>query len=500
MFVVFITPFLFGEDSGVDFVKSLQNHANQLVRENNFEGSQYFFEKAFKVVDSLKRVGLQETEVLDSLELALIQHYENFNDLLYRLNHNLYEDRVFYFHKDIIDRNVDESLREGIDFFPDVDNKRVRKFLKYYTGRARRSTQVYLERAGFYLSDIRKVFRIYGIAEELAYLPMVESGFNPFAHSYAGASGLWQFVKSTGEFFGLENNWWVDDRKSLLKSTVAAAEFLKLLYQDYGDWNLVLAAYNCGQGGLNRRIRSHKSRNFWSLYRLPKQTKEYVPRFIALSKIADNPEKYGFDVLKKERVLCDTVQLDSCFNIAAIAVGAKSSYAEIKKLNPQIRQWCLPPYADAYPVLIPAEGKLGFRERIAQLSDSQLYSTQSYTVKKGDSLKKIAKKFKIDVSGIKDLNAPAEVSSLIAGAELRVAVPPLKAKWFTEFNNKYLSYYDGEEYYLDGRNKIKYRVRKGDSVWKIARKFNVSRNRLKGWNKIGRENKIFPGQHLVIYL
>ena len=500
MLVVFITPLLFGENSGVDFVKSLQNHANQLVRENNFEGSQYFFEKAFKAVDSLKRVGSEEDKFLDSLELTLIQHYENFNQVLYNLNHELYEDRVFYFHKDIVSSNVDEPLREGMDLFPDVDNKKVRKFLKYYTGRARRSTQVYLDRAKVYLDDIRKVFRIYGIAEELACLPMVESGFNPFAHSYAGASGLWQFVKSTGEVFGLKKNWWVDDRKDLLKGTVAAAEFLKLLYQDYGDWNLALAAYNCGQGGLNRRIRSHKSRNFWSLYRLPKQTKEYVPRFIALSRIAGNPKKYGFDVSKKERALYDTVQLDSCLNIAAIAEGAKSSYAEIKRLNPQIRQWCLPPYANAYPVLIPAEGKLGFRERIAQLSDSQLYSTQSYTVKKGDSLKKIAKKFKVDVSDIKDLNVSAEISPLIAGTELQVAVPPLKEKWFTEFNNKYLSYYDGEKYYLDGRKQIKYRVLKGDSVWKIARKFNVSRSRLKGWNKIGRNNKIFPGQRLVIYL
>lgn len=501
--VICLTASLLFASSGakdVSAIVSLQSHANKLVRENNFEGSQYFFEKAFKMVDSLKSSGTSERLQADSLELTLIRHYENFNRVLVRLEHNLGEDKVFYFHRDDIDYDHVSPLREGMADFPFHDNKKVRKYLKYYTGRARKSAAIYLERSQLYLADIKKIFRMYGISEDLAFLPLVESGFDPFAHSYAGASGLWQFVQSTGKIFDLRKDWWVDDRKDVLKSTVAAARFLRLLYQDYGDWYLALAAYNCGQGGLNRRIRSHKSRNFWSLYRLPRQTKEYVPRFIALNEVAGKPLKYGFDVYAKEKVQYDTVQLDSCVNLAAVARAAFSSYREIKKLNPQLRQWCLPPYAKDYAILIPALGKLGFRERFGQLADSLLYYQEDYLVKRGDTLKKIADLFKVDAAGIADLNGFGREVKLVAGVVIMVPRPPLREKWFTEFNNRYLSYYDGEKYYLDGRKQIRYRVRSGDSVWKIAKKFKVSRSRLKGWNKIGSNNKIIPGQRLVIYL
>jgi len=463
------------------------------------------------------------TTEIEAQEVVANNHYENFVSLIEILDHSFFKDRFFLF-GDIEDYKYNDKSRvkvkagielAGLDSFNISKVKiksgedRVKKYIKYYSKRAKNSFQIYLNRSVKYIDMIKKVFESYGLPEELAYLPILESGFKPISQSHAYAAGMWQFIKSTGKMVGLEKNWWVDERKSVYKSTVGAAKLLKYLYSVYGDWNLALASYNVGEGGLNRRIRKHKSKNFWWLWRLPKETKSYIPKFIAINRILKDLDKYNFSIPEKETTVYDTVHIDSCVNLKLIADLTNISYEEIKNLNPELQQWCLPPYTKNFPVLIPVNGKINFRNEYRKIknNDERKFSIVDYTIIKNDNLNKIANKFKIKKDGIKDLNKfeieeadnKKKNIKLIAGKSIKVINPPIKEKWFTEFNNKHLTYYDDEKYFLDGRKQIKYRVRSGDSVWKIAKKFNVSRKRLKGWNKIGKKNTIFPGQRLVIY-
>lgn len=486
-------------DDGIVTVSYYISHANRLVRENNFDNSEFFYKEAMRMIDSLRVEAPVDSAKLDSLEYTLLNHYDNFNSVKKLLDYSE-ESKVFHFNYEDLLSDSDYVAVSGLDSFPSSNHKKVKKYVNYYSKRASGTFTLYRERAAKYIFDVRKVLKMYGLPQELAYLPMIESGYNPFAHSYAFASGMWQFTKSTGKMFGLENNWWIDERRDVVKSTVAASKLLRLLYSDYKDWYLALAAYNCGQGGVNRRIRVHKSRNFWSLWRLPRQTKNYVPKFIAVAKLMENPDEYGLSVLDNKETLLDTVHLDSCVNLKPLADICNITYEEIKSLNPELRQWCLPPYADNYALIIPAEAKVNFREKYSVLSDSVKFSIEEYEVIKGDNISKIAKKFKIKSEGITSLNGFDRKRKLSVGEIVKVPKAPLKDKWFTGFNNKYLTYYDDEPYYLEGRKSVRYRVRKGDSVWAIARKFGVNLKRLKAWNKIGSRNIIRPGQSLIIYL
>ncbi|NOR45911.1 MAG: LysM peptidoglycan-binding domain-containing protein [Candidatus Delongbacteria bacterium] len=478
-------------------LESLSVHANQLVRENNLDGSLYFYNSIIAYIDSVEAAHTKTSPKFNTIKSDIFEHYDNLKDLVDKIDYNSNEEKVFHLDKSDLGLNNKEKIEYAP--FPHKELKLVKYFLDIYNGKRRNSAQIYLNRAARYVDDVKKVFEAFGLPEELAYVPMAESGYVPFSHSYAKAAGLWQFIPSTGKHFGLSINWWEDERKDVIKSTIAAAKFYKVLYKRFEDWNLVLAAYNCGEGGVNRRIRKHKSKNFWRLSTLPKQTREYVPKLRALIKIGMEPEKYGF-AYKSEKAFYDTVHLDSCISLKVIADLANLTYEEIKKHNPQLRQWCLPPYSKNYPVVMPAMSKVGFREKFNKVSEDKLYTIEEYTIKKDDSIKKIANSYKIKEEGIKNLNNVSTDKDLVVGEKIKIVVPPLKEKWFTDFNQRYLSYYDDEKYYLDGRKQIRYRVKSGDSVWGISRKFKVNHKKLKAWNKIGKRNLIKPGQNLVIYL
>lgn len=492
---------LFCEDifkKDITHIGSLSVHANKLVRENNIDGSLYFYDSIIAYIDSVETAHEETSSEFQNTKSKILDHYNNLicliSDIDYQSNE---DDKVFHIDRDDLDllNKIDIEYKP----FPHKELKLVKYFLDIYNGKRRNSAQIYLNRAARYIDDVKKVFKAFGMPEELAYVPMAESGYVPFSHSYAKAAGLWQFIPSTAKNFGLSMNWWEDERKDVIKSTIAAAKFYKVLYKRFEDWNLVLAAYNCGEGGVNRRIRKHKSDNFWRLSTLPKQTREYVPKLRALAKIGMEPEKYGFKY-KSEKALYDTVHLDSCVSLKVIADLANITYEDLKKNNPQLRQWCLPPYAKNYPVVIPAMSKVGFRERFNNVDENFLYTIEEYTIKEKDTVKKIANHFKVKKEGVIDLNQLNSDKGLIAGEKLKVIVPPIKKKWFTDFNKKHLSYYDDEKYYLDGRKQIRYRVKSGDSVWGISRKFKVNHKKLKAWNKIDNRNIIKPGQNLVIYL
>lgn len=503
-------------------IKESISNANNLVREQDFENSQYFYRKAFLLLDSIKlnKKNPVYKKSIDSIELSLYKHYSNFNQMLNLTGYQMDEDHIFYMKKKQTPFKGDSLSRQLAPLPLDTNNKQIQKYLDYYSAKSRKSTQINLDRADSYIGDIKKILKMYKIPEDLAYLIILESGVNPFANSYAYASGLWQFIESTGKIFNLKKDWWIDERKNVVKSTVAAAEMLRKLYQNYDDWYLALAAYNCGTGGLNKRIKKHKSNDFWSLFKLPKQTKEYVPKFLALTKIAKNPEQFGFEVNKSSKLRYDTIQLDSCVSLKFIADVARLSYKDVKMLNPELNQWCLPPYAKRYPVMLPIENKIFFKENIITISDSLRYASSDYRVRKGETLRSLAGELQISVEALASLNGISAGSKVSSGQVIKIIIPPAGEKWFTEFNDNFLSGKDKKSYRAVNRKfkelpEVKrektaekiavavsktaktYTVASGDNLSAIAKKFHITSAELKKINRL-KNDKLKIGQQLIV--
>jgi membrane-bound lytic murein transglycosylase D len=308
-----------------------------------------------------------------------------------------------------------------------VATKAVDRNISLFTERIKERFSLYLQRSGKYLTLMREILKAKNIPEDIAFLPLIESGFNPNAYSVARAVGPWQFIASTARNYGLTIDWWRDERKDPVKSTEAAANYLKDLYGMFGSWNLAMAAYNAGEGKILRALNRTKSDNYWALLNtrhIKKETKEYVPRFIAATLIATNPDEYGFTDLDYHPPLSyDEVVLDSPVDLDIAARCAETSLDMIRELNPEIRRWSTPANVSAYALRIPYGMTETFAENLSRISDQERFSISTYTVKKGDTLKKISTKTGIPVSVILELNDDGNgLKTLKAGKT--ISLPP----------------------------------------------------------------------------
>lgn len=392
--------------------------------------------------------------------------------------------------------NPGQSLahNEPVFDFPVVENDKVRYFIDYYTGRARKTFTIWLERSGRYLPMMREIFAEAGLPQDLAYLAMVESGFNDKAYSWAHAVGPWQFIESTGRRYGLKNDWWHDERRDPEKATRAAASFLSDLYEDFdGDWYLAVPSYNAGPGKLRQAIKRYKTRDFWEICRgkyLKTETKNYLPKLLAVLIIAKQPEKYGFTDLKyQEPIAYDTVPLPSSTDLEVIARLSGVDYKLIKKLNPELKRWSTPPSSKDYLVRLPAGSEKLFSEKYAQLPEHQRANYVRHKVKSGDTLLALSKRYGVRVKDIKNLNSIRNARSLQIGTNLIVPLNP-------DSNGSTALAELKDDYKRSRRHS--YTVRSGDSLWKISRKFNVTEKQLRVWNRLGWSNTIRPGQRLIV--
>ena len=304
--------------------------------------------------------------------------------------------------------------------------KAIGKSVDLFKDRIKERFAVYLERSAQYIEIMKEILREKKLPEELVFLPIVESGFNPNAYSRARAVGPWQFIASTGKRYGLIIDWWRDERKDPVKSTVAAAEYLKDLYKIFGSWNLALAAYNAGEGKISKALRRSDSDDYWSLLgtkQIRNETKEYVPRYIAAAMIANTPEEYGFNNLDYHEPLeYDEISISSPLDVEVIAKCAECTVKEIRELNPELRRWSTPPNVDKYTIRIPAGGKDIFMQNLAAIPKKEQFTVEQYTLKKGDTLKKIAKKTGVPGSTIVAMNSLSGLEHLSAGSS--IALPP----------------------------------------------------------------------------
>lgn len=300
-----------------------------------------------------------------------------------------------------------------------VAAKAVDRNISLFAQRIKERFSLWLLRSGKYLELMREILKGKNIPEDIAFLPLIESGFNPNAYSVARAVGPWQFIASTGKRYGLKIDWWRDERKDPVKSTHAAANYLKDLYEMFGSWNLAMAAYNAGEGKILKALNKSKSDDYWDLLStryIRKETKEYVPRFIAAKLIATDPDNYGFvDQEYYPPFKYDEVVVEKPVDLDVAAECAETTLEVIRELNPELRRWSTPPNVSDYTLRIPYGKKDLFMENLARISDEERFSIASYTAKKGDTLKKISAKRGIPVNVILDLNDDKGLKSLKAG-------------------------------------------------------------------------------------
>jgi len=339
-----------------------------------------------------------------------------------------------------------------------------------------------------YLHHILAAVEAAGLPTEMALLPAVESGFQPHVYSPHGAAGLWQFMPATGRSLGLSQDWWFDKRRTVRQSTHAAIIYLEKLNRRFdGDWLHALAAYNAGAATVNRAIRKARKRgmptDFWSLD-LPGETDRYVPRLLALARIVDGPENFGLtlpDIADEPYfALADTGgQID--LNVAAELAGI--SVEELFELNAGHRRWTSHPDGP-HVLLLPVGTIEQFEAGLASLPDEQRLKLSRYQIQPGDSLSVIASRFDVSVKAIQQTNG-LQNSRIRAGRHLLIPT-------------------SGTAVAIDGRRlptarqRTQYRVRKGDSLYTIARRFQVSVADLKRWNRVGKY--IRPGDRLTVFI
>jgi membrane-bound lytic murein transglycosylase D len=468
-------------------------------REAAWEEAQYYFEKALKIlgaldveVDSLATPEAHKyTTLLDNIvadyrvALRSLGHLtedvstsvliERFGDLA----NNLRTDTMQVYAKDTGEATYD---------IPIVMNDRVKKSIVYFQTVARDAFAKYLSRSARYAPMMKRILAEYGLPQDLIYLCLVESGFNPRAYSWARAVGLWQFISSTGRLYGLKRNWWIDERRDPVKSTHAACQHLKDLYQEFGSWELAMAAYNGGPGRIRKTIERQKTIDFWKM-RLKRQTMDYVPLIMAAAIIAKNPAKYGFDDIKYEpELVWDEVVIDRCLDLAIVAKELGCTLKELKDLNPELLRRFTPPNVKKYTLKIPAGTKEKFLLAYDSMPSPKETSWVRHKIKRGETVSSIAAKYGVSQYAIFGANNLTRTSKIYAGKELIVPVP-LDRDYSSSSRRKNRTY--------KAKNSI-YTVRAGDTMWDIARAFGTTVDALRRINYIERGSRIYVGQKLKI--
>lgn len=388
-----------------------------------------------------------------------------------------------------------ETVVPEVSFdFPVVENDKVRYYIDYFTGNGQKVFARWLERSSRYQPMIHQVLAEEGLPLDLLYLAMIESGFNNTAYSWAHAAGPWQFIASTGRMYGLQGDWWWDERRDPVKATRAAARHLKDLYQIFDDWYLAAAAYNAGSGKIRRAIQMYDTRDFWELSHgsyLAKETKNYVPKMLAAMVIGKQPEKYGFtDLAYQPPLVFDVVTVPTSTDLEVVAELCEVPYEEIKKLNPELKRWCTPPGVKDYQVRIPPGTGESFSQRFSLIPENKRIKYRHHRVEKGDTLGGLARRYQIRVDDIITINKISNPKALRIGTDL---ILPLAGRTIG-------SAAPIAELKDQGRptQRPTYQVRKGDSISTIASRHNISEKDLRNWNKLGTNNIIKPGQILVV--
>lgn len=374
-----------------------------------------------------------------------------------------------------IEENIDGYLDAKPYQIPMVLNDSVENHLEYFKTKGRDVFQKWLERSARYIPAMQEIFREKNLPEDLVYVAMIESGFNPYAVSWARAVGPWQFMPHTGKLYGLRIDWWVDERKDPIKSTYAAAEHLKDLHNLFGSWPLALASYNAGAGKVQRAVLRTRSEDFWDLKAsryIRRETKNYIPKFMAATIIAKNPESYGFTTPPVAPFSYDEVVITESTDLRLIARCAGSSYGAIKELNPELKRWVTPPDDNRYILRIPKGSREQFQTSYAIVPADQKIRWERRLVAKGETIEGIAREYNTSADAIRDVNG-IKRGRIVPGKHLLIPM---------DMNTKQADLASLAPEQLGKKQQILYRVRRGDNLSRIAQKHNVTVADIREWN------------------
>jgi membrane-bound lytic murein transglycosylase D len=414
----------------------------------------------------------------------------------------------------------------ALDYIPlNVDNERVNQYIKNLKIYGAGTLQTLYRKVGRYEHIVRKIAREEGLSEDIIYLGMIESGFNTRVQSQMRATGPWQFMKGTAKMYGLNVDWWVDERKDIYESTRAAVRHLKDLFYEYGDWYLALAAYNSGPGRVNRAIKKNNTRDYWEMTKLPRETKRYVPYFLSAARIAKEPALYGITLEKDSAWTVDTVSIRECLDLQIIADCAGTSVDSVREINPALLRWCTPPTMDRYVLKLPVGTRSRFLEGYAKVPADKKRTWVRYQVKYGETLSLIAGRYGTDIKAIQQANQLKTSTNLITGQYLLIPVAPANYKPVNPNNDdtKIIKKTsngnqsgssnlsgassagtstgkDKKKDEKEGKKKISYTVEAGNNLSEIAEWYNVLPQDIRNWNSLYYGDPIYPGQTLTIWV
>ncbi|CAH0990277.1 hypothetical protein SIN8267_00369 [Sinobacterium norvegicum] len=397
--------------------------------------------------------------------------------------------------------DVWQRIRDDFSLSTELHRPQVQAQLNWYQKHPQYMNRV-SQRATPYLFYITEEIERRGIPVELALVPIVESAYDPFAYSHGRAAGMWQFIPSTGKSFGLDQSWWYDGRRDVVASTNAALTYFTTLAKRYdGDWELALAAYNSGLGTVDRAIRKNKKlgkpTDYWSLD-LPRETKAYIPKVLALAELISQPAKYNMPMpMIDNQPYFTVVNVSSQIDLAQAAEMAQIATDDLYRLNPGHNQWATDPNG-SHELVIPITSKEVFSTALQQLDPNQRVTWQRYKIQSGDNLGSIAKRHKTTVAVIQNSNN-------IKGSTIRTGQMLMIPKSSKPVEHYSLSADQRSANKIKAKNKQgnlrknEYTVRAGDSFWQIANKNNVTTRQLASWNSMAPGDTLSIGKKLVIW-
>ncbi len=375
-----------------------------------------------------------------------------------------------------VDPNVKAKAEEEVKVthsdLPLMMTDPVAAYINYFSGRGRDILERGLIRSGRYQEMIQSILKEAGVPQDLIYLAQAESGFHPLALSRVGARGMWQFMASRGAGYGLKRTTWVDDRQDPEKATRAAAQHLKDLYYQFGDWYLAMAAYNSGPGGVQSAVKRTGFADFWELYKrnvLPRETRNYVPIILAVTIMAKNPAQYGLqDLVLDKPVPYETVTIDYPVDLRLAAAAIDVDASILQDLNPSLLRWSTPEDTE-FKLRLPAGKKEQYLEAISRVPAEMRMWWRFHKVAPGDTLESIAQAYRTTPQAIGDANALTPESELPAETKLVIPMAP----------GKHAASEDTQTY---ARRITRYKVRHGDTVTRVAEHFSVPPSMVRRWN------------------
>jgi membrane-bound lytic murein transglycosylase D len=390
----------------------------------------------------------------------------------------------------------------------------IEKFIRYFQTRGRDRFGLYLSRSGKYVGMMQQILVRYGLPEDLVYLALIESGFSPKAYSVASAAGPWQFIAGTGRRYGLRIDWWADERRDAEKSTHAAASYLRDLYGMFESWPLAAAAYNAGEGKIQKAVIRYKSDDFSELIRhryLKQETKDYVPKMLAALTIAKDPGKYGFgDVAYEAPLDLRTVSVPGGTDLAAVARLLEVPVEEIRDWNPELRRFCTPPNREQYDLRLSVDAARLAEERMEEIRTEAKITFLQHNVRKRETLQALADRYATTVPILKELNG-LKRDSLSRTKRLVIPVtglmedeagpgkeisPDQLMMAHMRVEERTRKHRTGRAYRTNPAGAVK--VRKGDTLTRLAKRHGVRVKQLASANGLKPGSKLKVGARLVL--